>query len=66
MWAWHRGRASCPSRAVAPLWAALVARLNEALGQPVGVLEPLLYGHGGGALHDVVDGSNGVYSGYWL
>ncbi len=29
--------------AVAPLWAALVARLNQALGAPVGFLDPFLY-----------------------
>ena len=30
--------------AVAPLWAALIARLNQQLGHPVGYLNPLLYG----------------------
>jgi kumamolisin len=29
--------------AAAPLWAALVARLNEELGAPAGYLTPLLY-----------------------
>jgi kumamolisin len=47
--------------AVAPLWAALVARLNEALGHAVGFLHPVLYGTGESALHDVVSGSNGAY-----
>ena len=30
--------------AVAPLWAGLIARLNQALGKPVGFLNPTLYG----------------------
>ncbi|MFD0532381.1 hypothetical protein ACFQ1I_46725 [Kitasatospora arboriphila] len=29
--------------AVAPLWAALACRLSEALGRPLGLLQPLLY-----------------------
>ena len=29
--------------AVAPLWAALAARMNQLLGQPVGFLQPQLY-----------------------
>ena len=49
--------------AVAPLWAGLVARLNERLGHPVGFLHPDLYAPSGeAALHDVVQGSNGAYS----
>ena len=49
--------------AVAPLWAALVARLNEGLGHAVGFLHPFLYASvGESALRDVVDGSNGAYS----
>lgn len=48
--------------AVAPLWAGLVALLNEALGRPAGFLQPTLYAAGSaGALHDVVQGSNGAY-----
>ena len=30
--------------AVAPLWAGLIARLNQSLGKPVGFLNPTLYG----------------------
>ena len=46
--------------AVAPLWAALVARLAQALGQPLGLLQPRLYPlHA--ALHDITSGSNGAY-----
>ncbi len=49
--------------AVAPLWAGLVALLNEGLGQPVGWLQPFLYSAAaGGALNDIVEGSNGAYS----
>jgi kumamolisin len=50
--------------AVAPLWAGLVALLNQKLGKPVGYLNPLLYGSlaGKGALRDIVSGNNGSYS----
>jgi kumamolisin len=46
--------------AVAPLWAALVARLAQALGEPLGLLQPTLYPlHA--ALHDITSGNNGAY-----
>ena len=50
--------------AVAPLWAGLIALLNQKLGKPVGYLNPLLYGSlmGTGACRDVVSGNNGSYS----
>jgi kumamolisin len=44
--------------AVAPLWAALVALLNEQRGTPLGFLNPFLYGSGDGALRDVTSGDN--------
>jgi kumamolisin len=44
--------------AVAPLWAALAALLNEQRGTPVGFLNPFLYGSGEGALRDVTSGDN--------
>ncbi len=46
--------------AVAPLWAALIARINQSLGTPVGYFNPLLYGKLGssGALRDIVKGNN--------
>jgi kumamolisin len=46
--------------AVAPLWAALLARINQKLGKPVGYFNPLLYGKLGtsGAFHDIVSGNN--------
>jgi kumamolisin len=43
--------------AVAPLWAALVALLNEQRGTPVGFLNPALYGSSN-ALRDVTSGDN--------
>ncbi len=50
--------------AVAPLWAGLVALLNQQLGRPVGFLHPLLYGSlaGKGVLHDIVSGTNGAFA----
>ncbi len=49
--------------AVAPMWAALVARWAQALGAPVGDVHAALYSAGAaGAFHDVTDGSNGGYS----
>ena len=49
--------------ASAPLWAGLVARLNQRLRKPVGFIHPLLYGKGArrGALRDIVKGGNGAY-----
>jgi kumamolisin len=48
--------------AVAPLWAALVAQLNQHLGSPAGYFNPLLYeGLDGSAFNDVASGSNGAY-----
>jgi kumamolisin len=44
--------------AVAPLWAALVALLNERRGAPLGFLNPLLYRSGG--LRDFTSGDNGL------
>ena len=50
--------------AVAPLWAGLVALINQKLGHPVGFLNPLLYGAlaGRGLLNDITTGNNGAYS----
>ncbi len=50
--------------AVAPLWSALIALLNQKLGKPLGFLQPTLYGLPAtdGAFHDIVTGSNGAYS----
>ncbi|GAC1512959.1 MAG: S53 family peptidase [Chloroflexota bacterium] len=49
--------------AVAPLWAGLIARMNQHLGTPVGFLHPLLYGPTETAtFHDITVGNNGAYS----
>jgi kumamolisin len=48
--------------AVAPLWAGLIALLNQGLGKPVGFLHPYLYAAPPGELHDIVKGNNGAYS----
>jgi len=49
--------------AVAPLWAGLIALLNQRLGHPVGFLNPLLYGtlRGKDATRDITEGDNGAY-----
>ena len=49
--------------AVAPLWAGLVALLNEQLGRNVGWLHPQLYGTvtKNNAFHDIVSGTNGDF-----
>ena len=43
--------------AVAPLWAALIARFGQRLGRPVGFLNPLLY-QSSSAFNDVTQGNN--------
>jgi kumamolisin len=50
--------------AVAPLWAGLIARLNQDLGQPVGYLNPLLYQKvaTSGGFNDITSGNNGAYT----
>jgi kumamolisin len=47
--------------AVAPLWAALVAQLNQHLGSRAGFLNPLLYELDRSAFNDVPSGGNGAY-----
>jgi len=49
--------------AVAPLWAGLLALINQRLGCPVGFLQPLLYGslRGKGVTRDVINGNNGAH-----
>jgi len=44
--------------AVAPLWAGLVALLNQKLGKPAGFLNPTLYTLGGTVFHDITVGNN--------
>ncbi|EIL97235.1 S53 family peptidase [Rhodanobacter thiooxydans] len=48
--------------AVAPLWAALVARLGQQLGHPLGAVQAALYDLGGAAFHDITQGDNGSYA----
>jgi kumamolisin len=47
--------------AVAPLWAALIARINQQIGKPVGFINPTLYATPS-ALHDITSGNNGSFS----
>ncbi|HEX3464168.1 MAG TPA: S53 family peptidase [Candidatus Elarobacter sp.] len=48
--------------ASAPLWAALMARLNGLASAPFGFVNPLLYAQAGNSLNDIVEGNNGAYS----
>jgi len=52
--------------AVAPLWAALIARLNQATGTTLGLAQPLLYRPAQPAaatpgFRDILDGNNGAF-----
>ncbi len=44
--------------AVAPLWAALVALLNQQFGSPVGFLNPKLYSTAQSSFRDITTGNN--------
>jgi kumamolisin len=46
--------------AVAPLWAALIARINAATGTPAGFVNPALYG-APAAFNDITKGDNGDF-----
>ena len=50
--------------AVAPLWAGLIALINEQLGKSVGFLNPTLYQqiNQAQAFHDIVSGDNNGYA----
>ena len=49
--------------AVAPLWAGLIALLNQSVGAPLGFAQPRLYALlGSTSFHDITSGSNGAYS----
>jgi kumamolisin len=50
--------------AVAPLWAGLIALMNQKLAHPVGYLNPLIYGSlaGHGLFNDIHSGNNGSYA----
>jgi kumamolisin len=48
--------------AVAPLWAGLLALINQSLGKPVGFLNPLIYETNLAAtFHDITVGNNDGY-----
>jgi kumamolisin len=47
--------------AVAPLWAALVARFNQQLGHNLGDPHTAFYSIGTAAFHDITQGTNGLY-----
>jgi kumamolisin len=47
--------------AVAPLWAALIARLNQQLGKSLGLANAALYGTDGNGFRDITQGDNGAY-----
>jgi kumamolisin len=46
--------------AVAPLWAALIARINSGRGSNVGFVNPTLY-RAASALRDITSGNNGAF-----
>ena len=50
--------------AVAPLWAGLIALINQSIGKPAGFINPLLYqaGDSSGDFNDITSGNNGAYS----
>jgi len=47
--------------AVAPLWAGLIAVLNQELGRAVGFINPALYRIGSSAFRDITTGNNNGY-----
>jgi kumamolisin len=49
--------------AVAPLWAGLVARINQTTGKPIGFLNPLIYSQAveASGFNDVTEGNNGSF-----
>ena len=47
--------------AVAPLWSALVALINQGRGKPLGYLHARLYSAGAKGFRDTTSGNNGAY-----
>lgn len=47
--------------AVAPLWAALIARCNQSLGSSLGDVHAAIYQIGSTAFHDITTGNNGDF-----
>jgi len=50
--------------AVAPLWAGLVARINQQIGKSIGFLNPLIYAQAieASGFHDITEGNNGAFN----
>lgn len=50
--------------AVAPLWASLIALINQGLGKPVGFVNPMLYQspNNSTCFRDIVSGDNGAFA----
>jgi kumamolisin len=48
--------------AVAPLWAALIALLNQQRGSNIGFANPALYQNAENGFNDITEGNNGSYS----
>jgi kumamolisin len=46
--------------AVAPLWAGLIALINQSLGQSAGFINPLLY-QNAACFNSITSGNNGAY-----
>ena len=46
--------------AVAPLWAGLIALINQHKGHPVGYINPRLYANPN-TFHDITNGNNGAF-----
>lgn len=48
--------------AAAPLWAGLIALMNQQLGKPIGLLNPLIYvsSISGPGFHDITSGNNDI------
>ena len=47
--------------AVAPLWSALIALINQQIGKNVGFVNPTLYAGSQTAFNDITQGNNGAY-----
>lgn len=47
--------------AAAPLWAALISRLNQKIGKPLGDVHTAIYSIGSASFRDITRGDNGDY-----
>jgi len=61
-----KGQVVGGTSAVAPLWAALIARLAQATGTRFGIIHPVLYagvtpGTNAPGFNDITTGNNGAY-----